>query len=399
MIDVEDLRSANERSDTQTRDFVSILIVLAKKKRFLTVFPLIVAIIAAVVSLTLPNVYRGAAVLLPPQQQQSSAAALLSQLGGVAGVAAGVTGLKNPNDLYVGMLGSRTIADKLVEKFNLVKVYGSDTTEQARRELDNNTQITSGKDGLITIEVIDKNQKLVAPMANAYVAELLSLTKQLALTESSQRRKFFEDQLGLAKDNLAKAEVTLKHGLETKGVVSVDVDSQAIVETIARLRAQVSAKEIEINSMSSFVTTSNQDYRRANEELRSLRDQLTKLQNGAASEDEKPGNQSGLENIKTLRDVKYYQMLYEILAKQYEVARLDEAKEASVIQVLDAAVEPERKFKPARAIIVILSAIVASIMAVIWILLIDARDRFRALPAGRAQWDEMASHLSLKKGK
>jgi len=398
MIDVESSGAMQQCSDTQTRDLVSILTVFAKKKRFLIAFPFAVAVVAAAISFVLPNVYKSTVVLLPPQQQQSSAAALLSQLGGVASAAAGVAGLKNPNDLYVGMLGSRTIADKLIAQFDLVKVYRTETLEQARRELDNNTQITSGKDGLITIEVIDKNQKLVAPMANAYVNELLLLTRKLAVTESSQRRKFFEEQLSLAKDNLAKAEVALKRGLETKGVISVDVDSQAIVETIARLRAQISAKEIEINSMSSFVTAANPDFRRSSEELRSLHDQLAKLQNGTNLESDKTGNQSGLENIKTLRDVKYYQMLYEILAKQYEIARLDEAKDASMIQVLDPAVQPERKFKPARAIIVILSAILAFIVGAIWVLLVDARDRFRAIPAGREKWDEMASHLSLRKG-
>jgi tyrosine-protein kinase Etk/Wzc len=381
--------------DAREREFsvLDIFIVLAKHKKLIIWLPVVAAIASAAISFTLPNVYRANAKLLPPQQSQSGASALLSQLGGAAGALAGATGLKNPNDLYIGMLRSRTVADKLIAKFDLQKVYDVETMEKARAVLDGNSAIAAGKDGLISIDVEGEDKKLVAQLANGYVSELVSLTRVLAVTEASQRRVFFERQLEQSKDNLAKAEMALKGALDTHGVISVDADSRAIVETVGRLRAQISAKDIQISAMKAFVTTSNPEYKRAQEELISLRAELSKLENGrpalAVDGGGDPGKQVGLENIKILRDVKYYQMLYELLAKQYEAARLDEAKDTAMIQVLDPAVEPERKFKPKRSILILLSTILAFIAAVAFAFIAEARKKILADPDGKAQWEQL----------
>lgn len=377
------------------RGFVllDMLIVLARHKKLIISLPIIAACCGAAVSFALPNVYRSSAKLLPPQQAQSSASMLLSQLGGAAGVMAGAAGLKNPSDLYIAMLKSRTVADKVITKFNLQKAYDVTSMEKARAVLEENTAIAAGKDGLINIDVEDEDKKLVPQLANAYVSELITLTKVLAVTEASQRRVFFERQLEQAKDNLAKAEMALKGALDTRGVISVDADSRAIVETVGRLRAQISAKQIQLSAMDAFVTTSNPEYRRAQEELISLRAELSKLENGrpalAGVTAAGPDKQVGLENIKILRDVKYYQMLYELLAKQYEGARLDEAKDTALIQVLDPAIEPERKFKPKRAILVLLSAFFAAFVAVAWAFMAEARQKVLRDTQGRAQWMQL----------
>lgn len=365
--------------DDDEMSIADALLVLSRQKKLLIRVPLAITVLTAAVTFALPNVYKGTAVLLPPQQAQSGAAALLSQLGGVAGMAAGVANIKNPGDLYVGMLQSRTIADKLISKFNLKKVYVTDSQEIARKKLDENTTITAGKDGFITIDVQDTDKELVAPLANAYTDELLQLSKTLAVTEASQRRVFFERELEQAKNNLATAEAKLKTGLATRGVTSVEGETRAIVETVGRLRAQVSAKEIQLNSMKPFVTASNPDYRRVEEELSSLRAELLKLENGQGKDDESsPVGSHGLNNIKLLRDVKYYEMLYELLAKQYEVARLDEAKDPSIIQVLDPAVEPEKKFKPKRTLIVLLAGFIGVILAIVAAFVREAVQRVRS---------------------
>lgn len=361
---------------------------------------MVVAVFATALSFALPNIYKATTKLLPPQQAQSGTAALLSQLGGAAGLAAGMAGLKNPSDLYVGMLKSRTIADNLIAKFDLKKVYEEEFVEKARAELEENTSISSGKDGLITIEVEDKDQKRVALLANAYVSELLRLTKVVAVTEAGQRRMFYESELERAKNNLAATEIALKSKLDTRGVISVDVESRAIVETVGRLRAQVSAKEIQLNSMRAFVTETNPNYRRAQEELSSLRLELSKLENGRPDGMNGSGlkgdNQVGLENIKLLRDLKYYQMLYELLAKQYEMARLDEAKDPGTIQVLDPAVQPERKFKPKRALIVLTATLFALFGAMAWAFLSDAKRRSERTADGAAQWAEFKKIMQNK---
>lgn len=371
-------------------NMVDYLIILARYKKLILGLPICIAIVAAAISMVIPNVYRAGTMLLPPQQAQSGAAALLSQLGGMAGAAAGAAGLKN-SDLYVNMLKSRTIADRIIDRFKLKEKYDTDSLELARTALSKNTTITSGKDGLIAIEVEDRDQKLVAKLANSYAEELLRLTKVLAVTEASQRRLFFERQLELSKNNLANAEVSLKRALDTHGVISVDAESRAIVETAGRLRARVSSKEIELDAMKAFVTEGNPEYKRVAQELSSLRAELSKLESGRSAKEGGPAkNGEGLEgfqNIKILRDVKYHQMLYELLAKQYEVARLDEAKDASIIQVLDPAVEPERKFKPKRAIIVLLSALAGFVIAVIAAFVLSSIAS--ADPASKQRWREL----------
>lgn len=381
---------------------VDVLIILAKNKKLIIFFPLVAVMVAIVVTLLLPNVYKASVTLLPPQQAQSATAAILSQLGGVAGAAAGVAGLKNPNDLYVGMLKSRTIANSLIEKYDLKKVYDLESLEKTRAALESNSLVSSAKDGLITITVEDKNQKLVAKIANSYSEELLKLTRTLAITEAAKRRLFFEQQLTMAKNNLATAEMLLKSALDVRGVISVDSDSRAIVETVSRLRAQVSAKEIQLNSMDVFVTKNNQEYKRIQAELISLRAELSKLENGRVGEvtpAQNLNNQAGLENIKILRDVKYYQMLYELLSKQYEAARLDEAKDSSIIQVLDPATEPERKSGPKRAIIVIATFVGAFLAALIWALLRESLHVWLSKEENVRKWEKIKSHLGTSKAK
>jgi len=377
---------------------IDIAIAFGRYKKKILGIPLLVAVVAAGVSMIVPPKFTGKAQLLPPQQAQSGAAALLSQLGGsFGGLAAGAAGLKSPAEMYIGMLRSRTIADKLIKKYDLINVYDVETMEKARRHLADATAISTGKDGLISIEFQDKNKKMVAPLTNDYVSELIGLTKVLAVTEAGQRRIFYEQQLEQARDNLTKAESSLKAGLDSRGVISVDAESQAVMATMGRLRASISAKEIELNSMRAFMTPNHQEYKKVEEELASMRTEISRLEGGNrqgnASEKETADTRGGFESIKLLRDVKYYQMLYELLAKQYEVARLDEAKEPSVIQVLDKAEEPERKSGPSRALIVVMSAAAALFLTACGVMAVEWRRRMLATRAGALRWQELTQAL------
>lgn len=383
--------------------FVDILVILAENKKIIAAITIAAALLAAIVSMILPPSYRSSVTLLPPQQAQSSASMLLSQLGGLAGVAAGAAGLKNPADVYVSMLKSRTVAQRLVDRFALQKHYEMTSREKTLVRLQANSVIATGKDGLISIEVEDKDQKLVAPLANAYVDELVRLTKTLAVTEAAQRRLFFEQELERSKDKLAKAEMALKSAIDQRGVVSVDTESRALLETVARLRAEISAKEIERDSMKAFVTPSHPEYRRVEESLRSLRAELSRLENGSghlaskdAPADDGTNAGTGVRNIQLLRDVKYYQMLYELLAKQYEAARLDEAKDSSVIQVLDPAIEPEGRFKPKRTMFVVVASLLALVVTTIAVLLWKTKDRWRLSPRLSVQSGPRESGQGLK---
>lgn len=362
---------------------VDVLTLLASNKKLLLGLPLAAALVALAISFVLPPAFRASTTILPPQQSQGGAAALLSQFGGAGGLVASATGIKNPNDLYVGMLQSRRVADALIQRFSMLNAYDTKSLEKARKKLAMNTSIASGKDNLITVVVEDGDKQRVANLANAYIDELVRLTRSLAVTEAAQRRLFYERQLELAKDNLAAAETRLKSALDTRGVISVDADSRALVETTSRLRAQISSKEIQFNAMKAFVTPNNQDYKRSQEELESLRSELGKLENGRGGAPETTHGQDGLQNIKILRDVKYNQALYELLAKQYEMARLDEARDAPVVQVLDAAIPPEKKTSPQPALLAISAGVIGLFAAIAFVFFREYKSRLlsRRIPA------------------
>src|SRR5256714_3976534 len=187
--------------------FIDILIVIAKRKLLVVGFPAVAAVVAASITLLLPDYYTGVAKILPPQQTPETSS-VIAQLGNLAGLAGGAAaaGLKNPNDLYVGMLRSRSVADSLIQRFDLNRRYDEKYQSLTRKRLERETTITAGKDGIITIQVDDRDPKRAADLANGYVHELFKLTKVLAVTEASQRRLFFERPLEQAKQEPAKSE-------------------------------------------------------------------------------------------------------------------------------------------------------------------------------------------------
>lgn len=365
-------------------NLLELAIVFAKHKKLLLGLPLAAAILASGLSLLLPNIYTASTKILPPQQSQSTAAALLGQLGSVAGLfgaAGGGNVFRNPNDLYVAMLKSRTVADNLIQRFGLMEVYDEKYPSKARKRLEEDSSILSSKDGIITIEFDDKDPKRAAQIANAYVEELFKLTKVLAVTEASQRRLFFEQQFAQAKDNLAKAEIEARQALDKGGLVKVDDQGRSMVETTARLRAQITVKEVQIGAMRTFAAERNPDLRLAQQEVESLRSELAKIEgagggtvHGAASD------RKGLDNLRLLRDLKYYEIIYELLAKQFEVAKIDEAKDSTVVQVMDSAIEPDRKSRPKRLLLALLTALVAGFLAICWVLIQELAERARLRP-------------------
>lgn len=349
-----------------------IITVLAKHKTLLIGLPLLAGLIGLGVSFIMPNIYTAKAVLMTPQQSQSSAAAILGQLGGLAGAAGGALGVKSPADMYVGLLKSRTIADRLLSRFELQKIYDEKLASIARKTLATNTVIMAGKDGLINIEVDDENALRAAAIANAYHEELGKLTQTLAVTEASQRRLFFEKQLLQARDELASAEFNLQKTQEKTGLIQLEGQAKAIIEGVAQLRAQIAAKEVQLGAMRTFAAGQNPDLMRAQEELAGLRAQLKKREQESSSKDStliSAGKvpELGLAYLRKLREVKYHEAIMEIMARQFELAKIDEAKESGTIQVIDKAIEPDRKSKPKRLLFVLGSALAGLFFAALWI--------------------------------
>jgi capsule polysaccharide export protein KpsE/RkpR len=300
---------------------------------------------------------------MPPQQQQSGAAAMLAGLGALGGLAGAAGGIKNPADQYVSFLKSRSVQDALVDRFKLTERYETRFREDARKTLDVNVQIAGGKDGLITIDASDTEPQFAAQLANAHVEELSKLMNRLAVTEAQQRRLFFEKQLSNAKDNLVKAEQALKSsGVSSSALKASPV---AAVEGLAKLKAGITAQEIKLASMRGYLTESAPDFKQAQTELSAMRGQI------ARAEREEPAatgaNSGDSDYISKYRDFKYFETLFELFAKQYEMARVDESREGAVIQVVDTAQPPERKSKPKKALIAMMTTLAVGFALLLFI--------------------------------
>lgn len=381
-------------------NLLDLLIVLVRHKKLVIALPIITGVIALAVSMMMTPIFTSTAKILPPQQQGSGAAAMLGQLGNLAGAAGAIAGIKNPNDLYVGMLESRTIADNLINRFNLKERYESGNMEDARSALALASQLTnSKKDGLIWISVNDQDPKFAADLANAYVDELIKLLQTMAVSEASQRRLFFEKQMQEAKDKLADAEVALRTTQEKTGMLHPDGQVQAIISSAAQLKATIAAKEVQINAMKTFATGQNPDVLRAQEELRGLQVQLAKLEKNHASQEADfmvpTGKlpEAGVEYIRSLRNVKYYEAMFELMAKQYELAKIDEAKDPSTIQLLDKAVPADKKSKPKRGVITLVGLIGGGVLGVLLAFALEAYARARQRPENIQRWKDLSAAL------
>ena len=306
--------------------------------------------------------------LLPPQQQQSAASAALSQLGalgGLAGLAGGA--MKSPAEQYVALLESATVADRIIDQYKLLEVYDAKYRQDARKELKSNVRIAAGKkDGMLSIEVDDHDPKRAAAMANSYVEGLRYVTSTLAVSEAQQRRVFFERQLEQTRDKLTEAQVVLQSSGFSQGALKAE--PKAAAEGYARLRAEATAAEVRLQSMRRMLADEAPELRQQQATLAALRDQLARVEKRDTA-----GNDSGY--VGKYREFKYQETLFELFARQYELARVDESREGSLIQVVDAAMPPERKSGPKRAFIAAAAALLVCLLLAAFTIV---RDRYRA---------------------
>jgi uncharacterized protein involved in exopolysaccharide biosynthesis len=261
----------------------------------------------------------------------------------------------------------------------------------------------SGKDGLIHISIEDRDPRRAADIANGYIDQFRFQSQHLAITEASQRRLFFEQQLEQAKNNLANAEEAMKETEQKTGVIQLDSQARALIESAASLRAQVAAKEVQIQGMRTYATGENFQVVQAQQELDSMRGQLAKL---GGSEDGASGGiivpkgqvpEAGLEYVRKLRDVKYNETIFDILARQFEAAKLDEAKQGSLIQVVDSAVVPDKRSFPKRGLIVIGATVLGFFFGVFLSLMQASLRRMKMDPGASAKFVFLKSALTSRR--
>ena len=354
--------------DDDEISLLDLLQVVAENLRLLILGPLFVGLTALGYSFTVPPTFTANTSFLPPQQQNSAAATMLSSLGALGGLAGAAAGIKNPADQYVAFMKSNQLLDVLIDEFDLMSRYEAEYRASARKALEGNSRIASGKDGIITVEVDDTDPQLAADMANAYVTQLETLMSRLAVTEAQQRRQFFESQLEATKQKLTDAEILL-----SQTGVSSDVLKSApatAIAGVAALQAEVTAQEVRLGAMRGYLTETAPEFKQAVTALASLRAQLDKQSEGARSSTSRADGSSGGardDYITRYREFKYQETLFELFARQFEMAKLDESREGATIQVIDTATAPEFKSKPKKAMIAVVATLATGFLLLLWV--------------------------------
>ena len=345
------------------------LVVVLNEWRLLLMGSLAVGIVALGLTFLITPSFTARTSFLPPQQPQSGAASALTSLGGLSSLFGAAIVGRTPADQFVSLLESTTAADRVIDRFGLMKVYDKQLRVDARKQLAKNTRVTAGKkDGIIAIEVDDESPARAAAIANYYVDELRALTNQLSLTEAKQRRVFFEAQLERTRVRLMQAQ----QALQTSGfdLQAMKAEPKAAAESYARVKAEVTSAEARLNSLRQSFTTSAPEVQQAEATIAVLYGQLARIENSVSQRD-------APDYVGKYREFKYEEALFEQFSRQYELARLDESREG-LLQVIDFAQPPERKSWPKRALLAATATVAGFIALLVWVL-------------GRHRWDRIGS--------
>jgi uncharacterized protein involved in exopolysaccharide biosynthesis len=388
-----------EPGSVRKLDLLDVLLIFARRKWLIvgwTVAGLVIAIIAI---LRAPTLYKSQATIMPPQQEQSSAA-LLSQLGALTAFSSvgSNLGLKNPADLYVAILQTNLVADNMVDRFHLMDAYKIPDRDGAAGMLRKRSKFVTGKDGLMQIIVEDKDPQRAVVLANGYADELFQQNNRLAIGSASQRRLFFEQQLAREKDHLADAEVALKQTQQSTGVLQLSGQAQNIIGQEANIQANITSHEVQLGALLSSSTEQNPEVIRLRTELAGLREQLQQLQKGTngdmLSQREFPA--AGLEYIRKERDVQYHQTLYDLLARQLEAARIDEAKASPTVQMVDPPQVPKVRSWPKPLVFFIVGLVVGTMLGCIRVTVIYLYEYADTDPRLRDRYKQVKQAMHLR---
>lgn len=340
------------------------------------------------VTLFLPKWYATTTQILPPQSE--GGLDMISRLPSeISGLTGGFLGVKSTGDLWVGILNSQRILDSVIERFGLRERYGVSTIEDARMGLKRVVRIDKAKKGeIISITVEEKDPKMAADIANAFVEELDRVNRSLAMTAGQRTRTFVETRLREAKEALNRTEEEVRSFQDRNGAVKLDDQSKAIIQAIGAVKGQLMAKEVELQTFLSFATLNNPQAELLKSEIEGLRERLNELEEGK--------NPSGgpspkdifipttripslsLQYVRLLREAKIQETLYGLLTQQYEMARIQEAKDSPTIQALDIAKVPEKRSWPKRGVIVLLSMVSAIPLSILTAFLLEYLERIKA---------------------
>lgn len=348
--------------------------VLWDNRRLLRRMVLCGGALCALVAFSLPLRYEATTKLMPPESPMSGGAGMLAaalstrSMGGLAGLAGDFLGVKGNGPLFVSILESRTVADRLIEQFHLADEYKTKKPEYTRLRLQGYTTITEDrKSGVITLKVTDHNPRQAAAMAQAYVAELDRLVAQVSTSSARRERIFLEERLRTVKLDLDDAAKQFSEFASKNTAIDIPAQGRAMVEATAMLQGQLIAAESELSGLEKIYTDNNIRVRSLQARVATLREQLQKL-GGTGSPDEVKNNNSLYPSIRKLpllgvtyadlyRRTKIQEVVFELLTQQYELAKVQEAKEIPSVKVLDNAVVPTVKSSPHRLILTVVGTL------------------------------------------
>jgi len=372
-------------------------------------------VLSTLIALLIPNQYTSTTQLMPPDNQSSSssmammAATLAKGAGALSSVAGDLLTLKSSGAMFVGVLRSQTVQDRLVQQFDLRNVYGKRLNVDARQKLDENTFITEDrKSGIITINVTDHDKQRAAALANSYVEQLNSLVAQLSTSSAHRERVFLEDRLSAVKKNLDEDANQLAQFSSKNNTLDIRDEGRAMLDAAAGIAGQMIAAQSQLEGLRQIYTDSNPRVRSLNAHVMELRKQLDKL-GGAKVPTGATGDQAavdptsdmpypsiqklpllGVKYADLYRQVKIQETVYELLTQQYEMAKVQEAKEIPSVKTLDPARIPERKSFPPRLLIILSGICLAIVIAVVWVLGSIRWDRLDAQDPRKAFFREIA---------
>jgi len=361
--------------------------VIWEERRFLWKMVLCGLVFGTLMAFLIPKYYESTAQLMPPDSDDSSGMAMMAAMfsggsgGGLGALAGDLLGLKNTGALFVGILQSRTVLDRLVKRFNLQEVYGSDLEEEACKKLSDRTDISEDrKSGIISIEVTDRDPQRASALAQAYVDELNRLYAEVSTSAAHRERVFLEDRLRQVKVDLNNAAVEFSQFASKNTTIDIEEQGKAMVESAAVLQGQLIAAESELKGLEQIYAPSNVRIRSLQGQIAELRAQLNKMGGTPGGvPDHGPSNDSslypsirqlpllGVKYFDLYREAKIQEAVYEALTQQYEMAKVQEAKETPTVKVLDHANLPEKKSFPPRLAIIFLGVCLSAVGGAVWV--------------------------------
>jgi len=350
------------------------------------------------IAFLIPTRYESTARLMPPDNNQSgglamAAAALSGSAGGLGGIASEMLGMKSTSDVFVGILSSRTVQDKLIQQFDLKKLYGDRRMEDARKDLAEHTGIfVDRKSQIITIAVTDHDPKRAAAIGQAYVEELNRLVAELSTSSARRERIFLEERLQAVSKDLESAEKEFSQFASKNSAIDIKEQGKAMVEAAAILQGQLIAAESEFEGLRQIYTDNNVRVRSVRARIDELKHQLEKI-GGKGEDASAPSGQQqaalypsirrlpllGVTYADLYRRTRVEEAVFESLTKEYELAKVQEVKEIPVVKVLDSPSIPDKKSFPSRLLIMLLGTAFAFASASTWVF-------------GKTAWDQTDSN-------